>query len=206
MNLFESYLFELTGIHSDTFISVDIQPEYENGFSFSIGNYLDWLNENHTKFNHIIFLYNGAETLGMIDEGDYKTWLFENGLGEEVLDSIKFYDKGYAFFRYCMDSGSDEDDVVRLVQFMRANGITDSRDIELEDWDRIIHDDASLQEIRELIEFADDCITIPDLMDFLERFNNITLVGGGRHECLQEVEIALNALGKTFERENKFIY
>ena len=62
------------------------------------------------------------------------------------------------------------------------------------------------EELRELLENADNMVTIPDLMDFLKYFSNIVLFGGGINECLKEVEIALLALNKNYDILNKYTY
>lgn len=195
-------------------VSVDMQPEYHYKQS-KMGGYGDdiltgFINAlNSDDYNRKIVLYNGHDTLGMINESDYKMWLFDNGVEEEKLDTIIFYDKGYAFFRFCMDSGIDEEDIVALVKFMSKHNITDSRDIKESDlWDEFIKE-YDKQELRELLEDAGDCINIPDLMDWLERNvrgGNIELIGGGANECLKEVEIALQALGINYTKNSKLIY
>jgi hypothetical protein len=128
------FVKEVTNVSGQTLINVDIQPEYKSSFSFSLEKWIDFLNKNYDNVNNIVFLYNGKETLGMIGETDYKMWLFENGLNDDVLDGSTFYDKGYAFFRYCMDNYIDEDDIVDFVKFMVRNNINDSRDMTKELW------------------------------------------------------------------------
>lgn len=197
-----------------TLISVDIQPEYYHkatkygGFSDELlQKFINELNSNN--YTQKIVLYNGYDTLGMINKNDYMYWLIENGLEEDKLDDIQFYDKGYAFFRFCLDSGIDEDDIVLLVKFMKINNINDSREIkESELWNKFIQE-YDKPHLRELLEDADDCIHIPDLMDFLKstiNSKNITLIGGGANECLKEVEIALQALDIAYEKNNVMIY
>ena len=56
------------------------------------------------------------------------------------------------------------------------------------------------------MEDSEDCINIPELMEFLSPYNNIVLVGGGVHECLREVELAMDALDKNYETWNRFTY
>ena len=59
----------------------------------------------------------------------------------------------------------------------------------------------------ELLEFSDDMINIPDLMDFLTDIRgDITLIGGGVDECLKEVIIALDALDKPYNVDHKWTY
>jgi len=194
-------------VNGKTLINVDIQPEYEPYInSFEIPQWIAFLNKS-AKSNKIVFLYNGADTLGMISEADYRDWLFENGLKGQVLDNAVFYDKGYAFFRYCMDSGIDQENIVDLVQYMIKNNINDSRDIDTEMWNHYMsqtgHDQ---QDVRDLLEPAGDMINIPDLIEFLQPYSNIALTGGGINECLKEVEIALLAMDKPFSILQEYTY
>ncbi len=121
-------------ITGKTLISVDVQPEYNTYWGFSMESYTSFLNENYEYLNRLVFLYNGKETLGMISEEEYKTWLYSNGLEEHILERSYFYDKGYAFFRYCMDSFIDDDVIVDFIRFMYNNDINDSRDMTREKW------------------------------------------------------------------------
>lgn len=155
----------------------------------------------------LFFLYNGAETLGMIDETSYKVWLYELGVSEDVIYNSVFYDKGYAFFRYCMDEGISEDSIVELVRYMVEHGINDSRDIDSDMWDSFMEETGNdMDDVRGLLENAADMVSIPDLMGFLERYSGIVLMGGGIDECLKEVEIALMALGKNYDVYSEYTY
>lgn len=190
-----------------TLINVDIQPEYESGFSFG-GEWATFLNRNFMDVNDCVFLYNGRETLDMVTEDDYKFWLYEQGVNEEVVDGSMFYDKGYAFFRYCMDSDVNEDATVNFVRFMYENDIRDSRDLDRSMWAKYLRQYRRLdkKEVYELLKESGDCVNIPDLMDYLKRFNNIVLTGGGINQCLKEVEIALRALNKSYTIIQRFTY
>jgi hypothetical protein len=193
-------------VSGKTIINVDIQPEYQKWITFNLSEWVDFINNNAAQ-NRIVFLYNGADTLGMVSLGDYQMWLMDLGIDEDVINNSIFYDKGYAFFRYCMDNSIDENDVAQLVRFMISHDINDSRDIDEEMWNQFMEvTNNSLEDIRGLLENADDMISIPDLMNFLDRFSNIVLTGGGINECLKEVEIALLALDKPFNIMSKFTY
>lgn len=185
-------------------VVVDIQPEYSKYISF-LSKFIDFLNENYDKVSRLTFLYNGYDTLGMVNESEYINWWFENGLDESVIDVAKFYDKGYAFFRYCMDESIDENKISDLVRLMIDKNINDSRELDEEFWNEYMETHGH-EDVRQLLELADDCITIPDLMDELKNYNNIILCGGGINECLKEVEIALNALGKNYLVLTKYTY
>lgn len=203
----KKYISESVNISNQTIISVDIQPEYMNGITFDIGEWVNFIEQAYKNNNKLIFLYNGSETVGGVTESEYISWLDDLGLDEEILDYIVFYDKGYAFFRYCMDSGIDEDNITNLVKFMINNNINDSRDINKEMWDEYMDEtNSGSEDVRDLLEIAGDMINIPELMDFLGNYNNIYLMGGGIDECLKEVEIALKSLDKDYKIINKFIY
>lgn len=189
-----------------TIINVDIQPEYQNWISFNLNNWVNFINQNGEQ-NNIVFLYNGADTMGMIEEYEFQNWLIELGIDENIIENATFYDKGYAFFRYCMDNSIDEDNIVDLVKYMVKHSITDSREIDNEMWNNFMSEtNHTLQDVRELLENADDMINIPDLMDFLSNYSNIVLTGGGINECLKEVEIALLALDKPYNILSQYTY
>lgn len=196
-----------TSFSGKTIISVDIQPEYMGGIYFDINDWVDFINMNYSD-NRIIFLYNGTDTVGGVSEGEYIEWLvYDLGIDEDVINSSIFYDKGYAFFRYCIDEGIDDDVIVNLVRFMIDNDINDSRDLNGDMWDSFMEKfNYNDNDVRDLLEDAGDMINIPDLMDFLSPYSNIILMGGGIDECLKEVEIALMALNKDYNTLDRFIY
>lgn len=125
-------LLESSGINLITdanLISVDIQPAYENAFTFDIFSFTNFLNNNFEELNTLTFLFNGPD-LGYPDENEYKWWLIENGLDENIVEQSIFFDKGYAFFRFCLDEGIDDNELIDLIKFMISNNINDSRDID----------------------------------------------------------------------------
>lgn len=186
-------------------VVVDIQPEYQSIFGSMAEELAEYLNENYNNLQNITFLYNG-ESLGMIEEHEYRRWWAEDmGLDEEITYGVEMYDKGYAFFRYCMDSGIDHDSTTNLVKHMMVNDVHDSRELDSDFWDSFV-DEYGDDDVRDLMEFSDDAINIPDLIDELKTYGNIILTGGGVDECLKEVEIALNALGKPYTIWDKYTY
>ncbi len=195
---------DVNPVAGKSLIVVDIQPEYSSYINF-VPSFINFLNENYGNMKSLTFLYNGNDTLGMITESDYKMWWLENGLDEEVIDGSYFYDKGYAFFRYCIDSSIDDDVISNLVRMMMEKGVNDSRELDEGFWDDYIERYGD-NDVRELLEYADDCISIPDLVDYLSNYSDIVLCGGGINECLKEVEIALNAMDKKYSTIPKYLY
>jgi|TARA_R110002126_G_scaffold82497_3_gene202178 hypothetical protein len=187
-----------------TLVVVDVQPEYQSYFVNMHHNLFEYINEHNNQLSNLLFLYNG-ESLGMIEEHEFRYWMLDNGLDEEIAFSVDVYDKGYAFFRYCIDGGIDDENIVNLIKYMIHIGVNDSRDLDEDFWNGFIEKYGD-ENIRELLEFSDDAINIPDLMDILKPLNNITLVGGGINECLKEVEIALDTLNKSYYTWPQFTY
>lgn len=193
-------------VQNKTIVNVDIQPEYEKWITFNVTQWVNFINKN-SENNSVVFLYNGADTLGMISLNEYQYWLMELGIGEDVIMNSRFYDKGYAFFRYCMDNNIDEQKIVDLVKYMVRHNINDSREIDEDMWNNFMEEtNNSLSDVRDLLESAGDMINIPDLMDFIKNYNNIVLTGGGINECLKEVEIALLSLDKNYNVLSQFTY
>jgi len=121
----KSRLITESKIQGKTIINVDIQPEYKKYISFNLRDWVNFINRN-AALNDIVFLYNGADTLGMIDEYSFKEWLVDLGIDEDVVENATFYDKGYAFFRYCMDNSIDEDNIVDLIKYMIRHNINNA--------------------------------------------------------------------------------
>lgn len=203
--IYKNLLKESNEINGKHLVVVDIQPEYQDAFYNMSNELAEFINNNYNGLYNLTFLYNGADTLGMINEDDYRFWWIEQGLNEEIVYNSNFYDKGYAFFRNCMDAGSDEEDIVNLIKFMIKHNINDTRDITKEFWIAFVKEYGS-KDIRDLMEMSDDCLYIPELMDELNNYSNIILCGGGINECLKEVEIALDALGKSYQTYSRFTY
>jgi len=203
-NIIES----ISDISGKTLIVVDVQPEYQKYIRF-IPKLVNYINLNYENMGKLVFLYNGKETLGMISQKDYVNWWYEQGIDEDILNNIDIIDKGYAFFRYCMDSGGLNDDTIaNFVRFMYENDIRDSRNMTRDMWAKYLRQYRKFdkKEVFELLHKSEDCVNIPDLMDHLNPLNNIVLCGGGLMECLKEVEIALMALKKNYDILREFTY
>jgi hypothetical protein len=133
-------IHELSGnnmVSGKHLVVVDIQPEYEQWCSHILPEFVDFLNENYETLSRLTFLYNG-DSLRMISEGDYQNWWLDNGLSEDVIYSSRFYDKGYAFFRYCIDEGIDDETIVNLIKYMLEKDVFDTRELDKEFWDEYV--------------------------------------------------------------------
>jgi len=183
-------------------IVVDVQPMYASYIHFNIHDFCDFLMEQ----NKILYYYNGPDTVGSDTSKEIIEWLYEQyDYNDDLYSKLTsrdtiFYDKGYAFFRSWMDMGADPGFIKKAVRFMNENKVYDSRDIDPEIWEEKFPDDW-----QDNFEF--DPITIPDIpINVLKKFNGSYLVGGGRNECLAEVEILMSVYNIKTTKVRKFIY
>lgn len=192
-------------------VSVDIQPVYASAITFDVGEYLRWF-AAHPAPNKIYF-YNGEE-YGEQSEAEVRQWLFEQADYDEDLEdfiyNLEFYDKGYAFFRSCMDEGVDEDLIVKLVRYMLKADINDSRDID-PDHIRETFEESELETLENYMDEGGDMLSIPELVrdlvgERIARRGKTLMFGGGLNECLKEVEIAYDALNLPYDIYRPFTY
>lgn len=204
MITFKEYFLQEKKQLNKILIVVDIQPEYTKQHGdFSVYKFCNWLNSQ--QYKKIVFLYNG-EDMGMTDKTSLQMWYLEHELDENIIHNSIFIDKGYAFFRYLMDKGHDDADVVSVVKFMMDININDSREITEEQWDIFVKN-TNKQKIRDTLENSGDMIHIPDVMDKLAEYSGqLDLVGGAKNECLREVEIILTVQNKKYNLLRDWIY
>lgn len=182
---------------------IDVQNTYKKHFS---PNLLKDISDLCSNFSQIFYLYddiNGQDIHSeMPDE-----WLED----EKFYDSLNIMTKNYAFFRGLMDLGLDAEDeeLVRLAKFMRKNKITDAREIEENlEVKEMFYKEFKNSPIME-ISFDDYSFYLPeDLMEELESNirNGVTLVGGGRNECLKEVALLLKVLDIDYSINEDLTY
>lgn len=177
-------------------IVVDIQPTYGPYIkTFDLEDFTEYLND--TEFKSILYLYNGPD-MGFEDWNEIGYWLMESGLEEEKFDEMTSFEKGYAFFRSFMDLGMEERDLIKLLRYMFDSKIYDSRDISEEDWDAL--------DINWDYDPDGDMVNIPDVLFQLRQYNNPIVCGGGRDECLAEIELCFKVLDKPYELLERFVY
>lgn len=207
MNDFEIVEYLLEGTTKKELVIVDIQPDYKKYITFNMGSFVDFLNKSYKKYERILYLYNGRETVGLDDQGSITEWLVEYGLDEEVLNIVEFYDKGYAFLRNAMDQGINEDEIVHLLEYMSSNDLNDSRDLDEDNWiefSRLYPKDI---DIKEYLQDNGDSINIPDVLERIKYIkNNFQICGGGKTECLAEVLILIKLCKKRYSLLPQFVY
>jgi len=188
--IYEGIINEARGIN---LVSVDIQPAYSSHIRF-LDKFVDFINTE--DFVKVLYLFNGPD-LGYESESKLIDWLYEIGVNPDKIDSFEFFDKGYAFLRGWMDTNVDDNDIIKVGQYLLKNNLRSS--------DELDEDDYSKLGLDELYNNSDS-IWLPEVTDELKRLTKPLLCGGGKNECLAEVELLFKILKKPYKRHKQFIY
>jgi hypothetical protein len=190
----------ITEANTGSIILVDFQPAYQSdnfGYDDAIEKAIYYINE---KRPNVTVFFNG-EDVGIEDTPHDVGWHYiEHGLDEDLVNTFTYKEKSYAFLRNWMDQGVDSALIIRVVRYMVMNRINDSREIELELLQEMLGD-----EWQDWME--DDNIYLPDInIAKLKTLSGSLLGGGGRHECLKELQLLMNAFNIKYKLVDDWIY
>lgn len=195
-----------------TIIVVDVQSFYEKYIPFNVGAMIAYIDNALTTnlCRDVLFLYNDEQVAIDEDEESLRAWYSEKwseytGIFDEapdVLYEAGYLGKGYGFFRDCMDEGYI-DELVPIIKHMWKMSIRDSRFMDLDDPDFPEIPDS----LKDLVDSGLSILIITELMDILAKMRGkVTLMGGGRQECLNEVTLAVRALDLEYDIDYRFVY
>lgn len=124
----------------------------------------------------------------------------------QKLQSAKFVEKVYGYFRQWMDEPMEMSDasIIRTIRAMYQHRITDSREFE----DKGINiADITGPEWTEKVGDPEINIYLPEVeIQLLRRLSPFYMMGGGRNECLREIELLCNAFNIRYKRVDSLIY
>lgn len=176
-------------------IVVDVQPAHKDYISFDMYKFCDFLNGS----NDILYYYNNEELM-MDSKNDVLRFLYQHGFDKWKTRDILFVGKVYGFLRGWMDMGVEQGDIKKAIRYMMSKKVNDSRDIDIEEWLKVIPD-------LDGYPFDDEPIYLPDIsLSQLKSFQGSYLVGGGENECLKEIEILLSTFNISVVKVKEFIY
>ena len=198
-------------------IVVDVQPEY-----CQVGNICQRIVDFVQKQTGPVLMFVNAE--GMGQTGDtirsiYEWWEQmagaewdeDSGTYLEKIDWGRFQivDKGYGYLRSWMDDPKISDrTVIKVIRQMYQSKVNDSRMLFGGE-----NNPEYASKFREFIgpEFREYMLDDPLITEWtsiaqLKRFDGAYLVGGGREECLREVELLMNAFNIRYKRIDSLVY
>jgi hypothetical protein len=196
-------------------IVVDVQPAYcNNPVCLRI---IDFVQAQTGP----VLMFVNAEDQGLTEDtvSDVQQWWEEQAGGEwddkteQYISAINWdrftvVDKGYGYFRAWMDSGIDPSAIIRTIRLLYQNRMHDSRQLfGGEDSDTY---EAGMQDLLGT-SYNPSMLSDPLSVNWtsvvqLRRFNGAYLVGGGREECLREVELLMNAFNIRYRRVDRLVY
>ena len=198
-------------------IVVDVQPAYSRGNERLFERIIRFVN-NQTGS---VLMFVNAEQDAMTDDtvAEIKAYWEDVVRGEEwdqedyddnPIDWSRFQikDKGFGFFRSWLDLGISDQTIIKTIRLMYQNKVNDSREL----FGGEDSDDYALN-FEQFIgpEFEkwmlSDGITVNwTSVAQLKRFSGSYIVGGGRNECLREVELLMNAFNIKYKRIRSMVY
>jgi hypothetical protein len=117
-------------------------------------------------------------------------------------------DKGYGYFRPWMDAGINPAVIIRMIRTLYQNKVNDSREL--------FGGEGSseyAEGMEQLVgpEFEHWMLSDPITVNWtsvaqLKKFSGAYIVGGGRNECLREVELLMNAFNIRYRRIDRLVY
>jgi hypothetical protein len=182
-------------------IIVDVQPMYEQSIDFEIEDFNEFL----LNQKNLLYFFNGPDTVGVDSKRNIIDWLSEysdynDDLYIKLTKQTIWYDKGYGFFRSWMDQGASHNFIKKAIRFMMSKKENDSRDIDPDEWKEKFPKDWKSS-------FNVDPIYLPDIpLNILKKFSGSYLVGGGKNECLKEIQILMSIFNIKYTLVNDFVY
>ena len=189
-------------------ITVDVQPFYHNWHKTLTPKLIEYINSKN--YDNILYFFNG-EDMGIPDNlYSIQEYLSEWGLDDDKLEDLYFIEKDYSFFRGWMDGGIDDGFIVYIVKYMIKVDLNYSRDIHELDLKYLV-EKFYKDKIENLEDIWDTINTDPIMIpnwDYskLQEFDQYDLAGGGKNECLKEIEILLQALDLKYVVLNNLTY
>ena len=182
---------------------VDVQPAYDAWSGAVVGGVAQMLNRAQGR---IYVLYN-AEEQTADDYVDVINYMLEGGLNEEVADRINYFSKQYGFFRPWMDQGVPDRIIIKTIRAMVQRRVNDSRMLDI----NTVLTPQEQQEFQSHFKYSDweeEGIYMPDFMpiSILKQISPFYMCGGGRNECLREIELLCNAFNIRYKRIDNLIY
>lgn len=199
-------------------ICVDVQPEYCGGIndrnvSSVCANIIDFVALRQTG---PVLMFVNAEDQGLSGDTvvDIQQYWAETVAeitndydNEQPINWKRFQivDKGYGYFRAWMDSGIEPSTIIATIRELYRQRISDSRELEFPAFNRRTTTQSLIQGAIE--EMSGDPLSVNwTSVAQLKRYSGGYLVGGGRNECLREVELLMNAFNIRYKRIDSLVY
>ena len=114
-------------------------------------------------------------------------------------------DKGYGYFRGWMDSGIDPSIIIATIRELYQQKVSNTRDLKFPNSSKRTPQQSLILGTMEELDEEPLSVNWASLA-LLKKFSGAYLVGGGRNECLREVELLMNAFNIRYKRIDSLVY
>ena len=188
-------------------IVVDVQPEYAYYSNENLGICERIISFVTNQTGPVLFFVN-AEDQGHSADTVQDIQLWWEDIAGKPIDWSRYtvVDKGYGYFRAWMDSGVDDSIIIKTIRLLYQQKLSDSRELFGGEGSHTYEPG-----MRELLGDNYNVMYDPLSVNWtnisqLKKFNGSYIIGGGRNECLREVELLMNAFNIKYKRIDNLIY
>jgi hypothetical protein len=202
---------QLVETKSTPCVVVDIQPEYTG---INDGSELPWIDDMMQFLNRQtgpILAFVNAESDGLTADtvSDIREYWSDSGFTR--WNAVTIVDKGYGYFRGWMDGGIPERFIIATIRLMYSEGVSDSRELFGGEDSDTYREGFARWFAHNSVTFEHGVLSDPLYIKWtsvaqLKKFDGCYIMGGGRSECLREVELLMNAFNIKYKRINEFVY
>ncbi len=168
-----------------------------------------WIIEKLDHYSERDMLREGKKSILMPMRGIWSDKMHKRlDLHETTLinwNRFTIVDKGYGYFREFMDDGVEPRLIIKLIRYMYQKRVDDARDLVFPSFSKRTPDETELMHLLEEYHGVSFTINWTSVAQ-LKRFNGAYIVGGGRNECLREVELLMNAFNIRYKRIDSLVY
>lgn len=198
---------------------IDVQPEYDfacrkilpgvqkiiqssNGGIFIVYNDFGGGDSPSDVYNYLL----GQEPDDdYYDDEEYNQYNDQKPVNQPLMKNLqraKYMQKEFGFLRSWMDQGINDSTIIEVIRKMVNEKVYDSRDIDYESLS-----EKSKQDLNDF-DYEGDSIHLQDYVPihFLKKISPFYMIGGGRNECLREIELFCNAFNIRYKRIDSLIY
>lgn len=178
------------------FLVVDIQPAFAHAFTDKLVEEVLATMRAVPDGEPIVVLSVNEECSGDTPESVLDFWV-EKGMDEALRERVTFLEKDFGFFRGWMGN-TDDFEIVNVARALRSRRVWDSRELPEE----------LLEELAPTAYLGVDCLFLPHELESspILRQHAWEVCGGGRNECLKEVELWMTSANISHQRIDHLTY
>lgn len=189
-------------------IVVDVQPEYSginDGNEDPVFEEIIQFVNNQTGS---VLMFVNADKDGLTSDTipHIKQYWEDSGFDPTNWNRVTFNDKGYGYLRSWMDHPIPPATIIKTIRLLYQQKKRDTEQLVFPE--NVKDHTPDMTEIMNAIyEMDDDLLSVKwTSIAQLKRFNGSYIMGGGRNECLREIELLMNAFNIKYKRIDSLVY